>query len=87
MTVVDVGYFRGIPLSYPYLIAFITFPVCAFKNWINVIQMINAARALEEVDNDDRLREGILLEGMEGLVGSPGRPKRLNAGKRNRTVD
>jgi hypothetical protein len=70
-----VGYIRGIPLSYPYLLAFITFPICAFKNWINVIQMVNAAKALAEVDKDDRQKEGTLT--------SP-RPKRSTAGKRNR---
>lgn len=72
------GYIRGIPLSYPYLLAFITFPVCAFKNWINVIQMVNAAKALAEVDKEDRLRDG--------LVTAP-RPKRSTAGKRSRIDD
>jgi hypothetical protein len=70
-----IGYIRGIPLSYPYLIAFVTFPICAFKNWINVIQMINAAKALAEVDKDDRRRMGLAVNS---------RPKRVNAGKRNR---
>jgi len=72
------GYIRGIPLSYPYLIAFITFPVCAFKNWINVIQMVNAAKALAEVDKEDRRKDG--------LVSAP-RPKRSTAGKRSRIED
>jgi len=75
---VALGYIRGIPLSYPYLLAFITFPVCAFKNWINVIQMVNAAKALAEVDKEDRLRDG--------LVTAP-RPKRSTAGKRSRIED
>jgi len=52
------GYIHGIPLSYPYLIAFVTFPICAFKNWINVVQMINAAKALAEVDREDRRKDG-----------------------------
>jgi hypothetical protein len=79
-----VGYIRGIPLSYPYLLAFITFPICAFKNWINVIQMVNAAKALAEVDKDDRQKEAE-KEAAEALTtpsptGST-RPKRANAGK------
>ena len=53
------GYYRGIPLSYPYLLAFITFPICALKNWINVIQMVNAAKALSEVDKEDRRKEAL----------------------------
>jgi CDP-diacylglycerol--inositol 3-phosphatidyltransferase len=53
------GYFGEIPLSYPYVLAFLTFPVCALKNWINVIQMINAAKALAEVDKEERRREGL----------------------------
>jgi len=53
------GYIRGIPLSYPYVLAFITFPVCALKNWINIIQMVNAAKALAEVDKEERRREGL----------------------------
>jgi len=73
------GYIRGVPLSYPYLLAFITFPICAFKNWINVIQMVNAARALADVDKDDRLRDGVVALSV--------RPKRANAGKRNRTFE
>jgi CDP-diacylglycerol--inositol 3-phosphatidyltransferase len=52
------GYIRGIPLSYPYVLAFITFPICALKNWINVIQMVNAAKALAEVDKEERRKEG-----------------------------
>src|SRR5277367_3519448 len=75
MVNIVLGYIRGIPLSYPYLLAFITFPVCAFKNWINVIQMVNAAKALAEVDKEDRYRDG--------LVSAP-RPKRSTAGKKIR---
>jgi hypothetical protein len=41
-----------------------------------VIQMVNAAKALAEVDKDDRQKEGI--------VTSP-RPKRSTAGRKNRT--
>ena len=83
-TLLTVGYIRGIPLSYPYLLAFITFPICAFKNWINVIQMVNAAKALAEVDKDDRQKEAD-KEAAEALTtpsptGST-RPKRANAGK------
>lgn len=66
-------------MSYPYLLAFITFPICAFKNWINVIQMVNAARALADVDKDDRLQDGVVTLSV--------RPKRANAGKRNRTFE
>jgi hypothetical protein len=66
-----VGYYRGIPLSYPYLLAFITFPICALKNWINVIQMINAAKALSEVDREDRRKEALA------------KPKRSTTGKRS----
>ena len=72
------GYVRGIPLSYPYLIAFITFPVCAAKNWINVIQMINAAKALAEVDKDDRQKQGLSVNSQR---------KKPTAGKRNRLDD
>jgi CDP-diacylglycerol--inositol 3-phosphatidyltransferase len=70
------GYFRGIPLSYPYLLAFVTFPICALKNWINVIQMINAAKTLADVDKEDRLKNG--------LVRPSTRPKRSGAGERSR---
>jgi CDP-diacylglycerol--inositol 3-phosphatidyltransferase len=73
------GYIRGMPLSYPYLLAFITFPICAFKNWINVIQMINAAKALAEVDKEDREHNSQLR--------SNSRPKRSTAGKRSRIDD
>jgi CDP-diacylglycerol--inositol 3-phosphatidyltransferase len=73
------GYIRGVPLSYPYLLAFITFPICAFKNWINVIQMINAAKALAEVDKEDREHNSQLT--------SNSRPKRSTAGKRSRIDD
>jgi hypothetical protein len=73
------GYIRGIPLSYPYLLAFITFPICAFKNWINVIQMINAAKALAEVDKDERENAS--------LVTPSSRPKRSTAGKKSRIDD
>jgi hypothetical protein len=72
------GYFRGVPLSYPYLLAFITFPICAFKNWINVIQMINAAKALAEVDKEDRVKMGLV---------TPSRPKRSTSGKKARIAD
>jgi hypothetical protein len=37
--------------------------------------MINAAKALAEVDKDDRRRMGLAVNS---------RPKRVNAGKRNR---
>jgi CDP-diacylglycerol--inositol 3-phosphatidyltransferase len=73
------GYIRGIPLSYPYLLAFITFPICAFKNWINVIQMINAAKALAEVDKEERENAS--------PVAPSSRPKRSTAGKKNRIDD
>ena len=69
-----VGYIRGIPLSYPYLLAFVTFPICAAKNWINVIQMVNAAHALAEVDKEDRAGAGLV---------SASRPKRSNAGTKS----
>jgi len=62
------GYYRGIPLSYPYLLAFITFPICALKNWINVIQMVNAAKALSEVDKEDR-RKDALAKSKKSTVG------------------
>jgi hypothetical protein len=73
----EIGYAQGIPLSYPYLLAFITFPICAFKNWLNVIQLINAAKALAEVDKDDRQENGATVPSL-----TPLRPKRSTAGKR-----
>jgi hypothetical protein len=45
------------PSFVPVWLAFITFPICALKNYINVIQMINAAKALAEVDREERRRD------------------------------
>ena len=77
LTAFLLGYIRGVPLSYPYLIAFITFPICAFKNWINVIQMVNAAKALAEVDKEDRKREA-LVAGSRSKRSTPGRKSRVD---------
>jgi len=50
----NLGYFYSLPLSYPYVLAALTFPLCSVKQIINVIQMVNAARQLVEVDLDEK---------------------------------
>lgn len=41
-------------LSWPWLVAGITFPICAAKQWINVVQMAKAAVTLAESDLEMR---------------------------------
>ncbi|BFZ63266.1 phosphatidylinositol synthase 1 (CDP-alcohol phosphatidyltransferase1) [Saitoella coloradoensis] len=53
------GYLMGMPLSYPYVLAALTFPICAAKQIINCVQMANAARALVDVDLQDRKAAGV----------------------------
>ncbi|KAL7269171.1 phosphatidylinositol synthase 1 (CDP-alcohol phosphatidyltransferase1) [Rhizina undulata] len=36
--------------SWPWVVAAVTFPVCAAKQWINVVQMVKAAMSLAEGD-------------------------------------
>lgn len=42
--------------SWPWVVAAITFPVCAAKQWINVVQMVKAAVSLGEGDVENRAR-------------------------------
>ncbi|KAG5519833.1 hypothetical protein PMAC_000107 [Pneumocystis sp. 'macacae'] len=48
------GYIFNIPLSYPVLIGTVSFPICFGKQIINIIQMVNAAKALVDVDKENR---------------------------------
>jgi len=36
--------------SWPWIVAAVTFPICAAKQWINVVQMVKAAGSLAEGD-------------------------------------
>lgn len=50
------GYLYGIPLSYPYLLAAFSLPLCSLKQIINVVQMAKAAIVLADSDVLDRQR-------------------------------
>ncbi|KAH8149103.1 uncharacterized protein LAJ45_06642 [Morchella importuna] len=47
--------FQG-EVSWPWVVAAITFPVCAAKQWINVVQMVKAAVSLSEGDLEMRAK-------------------------------
>ena len=47
------GYFKSIPLSYPYVLAALTFPFCLLKQVINLVQMANAAILLVDGDLEE----------------------------------
>ncbi|KTW28941.1 hypothetical protein T552_01570 [Pneumocystis carinii B80] len=51
------GYVFNIPLSYPVLIGIISFPICLGKQIINIVQMINAAKALADIDKENRKKK------------------------------
>ena len=40
--------------SWPWIVAMVTFPICAAKQWINVVQMVKAAVSLAEGDLEQR---------------------------------
>ncbi|KAG0644188.1 CDP-alcohol phosphatidyltransferase-domain-containing protein [Tuber brumale] len=40
--------------SWPWVVAIATFPICAAKQWINVVQMVKAAVSLAEGDTEQR---------------------------------
>ncbi|KAG5440665.1 hypothetical protein PCK2_000253 [Pneumocystis canis] len=52
--IICLGYIFNIPLSYPVLIGAVSFPICLGKQIINIVQMINAAKTLVDVDKENR---------------------------------
>lgn len=45
--------------TWPWVIAAVTFPVCAGKNIINVVQLVKAAKSLAEGDLEARRKAAV----------------------------
>ncbi|KAF4550782.1 CDP-diacylglycerol--inositol 3-phosphatidyltransferase-like protein [Elsinoe fawcettii] len=43
----------------PWILCIISFPIMAFKQWVNVIQIVKASKWLEEGDLADRAKQGL----------------------------
>jgi len=45
--------------SFPWVLAGVSFPVMAFKQWLNVVQLVKASRWLAEGDREKREKAGL----------------------------
>lgn len=43
----------------PWILVIISFPVMAFKQWVNVVQIVKASQWLAQGDRDEREKQGL----------------------------